>query len=737
MFGSESILIAALTTIASDIAKDGKQGIFYLFRENISRSTKQMLFDASKRYILSYGERHAIVRVLDMRKPITLESVYTETQILEDPDYGRYKSISSLEDDYRKERLYESSTSIEDTYKIGQGLRLQSRNRKARSGIQIANEEKFLMIRGGPGSGKSTFLRKIGMEALKGNQGELKYQCIPVFIELKRFAFKSIDIEKFLIKEFETCGFPNPANFTRQALQKGRLLVLLDGLDEVPEENKSDLVRSINDFVDLYDRNRFIASCRSADRSTLQRFTDVEIAYFEDEQIHKFIHNWFQEDQPDVEHKCWKTLNKPDNSAAKELARTPLLLTFLCLVYDRSQSFPLQRSIIYRKALRILLEEWNASKRIVQDEMYQGLTTELEEMLLCSIAYKKFVEGRLFFDRKEIVEEIKEFLHQNLNAPKALDGENIIKVISIQQGILVERAENVFSFSHLTLQEYLTALYVESNNEIQALVEKYILDERWREIFLLTAELMRGGTDELILLMNKKARTYIESTSKIQEILFWANEKISCMNTHVSSAARKAAIIYVARLFDRSTFLDRALALDLALELDKGNYDLALFFSTARALGRSIDQLSVFERAMEQPFNKAYPERIKSFKEELNSTKLEILEASIDLARKGSTFGLFSEVDLKEFEMSLSEIKKDLLRTYSIEENSEVFREELKISWAEFIGIKVHNMFLSESETFLFRDYLYAIHLMVKCKQAATMIKLTTWKEIEDRILLN
>jgi hypothetical protein len=35
--------------------------------------------------------------------------------------------------------------------------------------------------------------------------------------------------------------------------------------------------------------------------------------------------------------------------------------------------------VLYKKALRILLEEWASEKRILRDEIYQGLHTELED----------------------------------------------------------------------------------------------------------------------------------------------------------------------------------------------------------------------------------------------------------------------------------------------------------------------------------------------------------------------
>jgi predicted NACHT family NTPase len=55
-------------------------------------------------------------------------------------------------------------------------------------------------------------------------------------------------------------------------------------------------------------------------------------------------------------------LKDPKHQATRELARTPLLATFLCLVYDDRQKLPTNRAELYGDALRILLERWAASK---------------------------------------------------------------------------------------------------------------------------------------------------------------------------------------------------------------------------------------------------------------------------------------------------------------------------------------------------------------------------------------
>jgi hypothetical protein len=658
-----------------------------LFGKTLDEKTRELIFTASNQYVQNYAERHGILKVLGMREPVKLESVYTAVQFLDNEARSSFDSIENLEKFYRQANR----------------RKFQSPDKGKQEGIIVANDKQYLMVLGGPGAGKSTFLRKMGLEALKSKKGGFKHTCIPVFLELKTFTSSNIDIEKILAEEFRICGFPSADEFTGKALEEGKLLILLDGLDEVPTQNLNEAISRIQNFVDTYDKNRFIASCRTAAyRTSFRRFSDVAMADFDDTKIQLFIYNWFHskaDKQFKTGEKCWELLQKPENSAAKELAYTPLLLTFLCLVYDESQNFPYNRSTIYKKALRILLEKWASEKRILRDEIYKGLHTELEEILLSEIAYTNFESDRLFFSQRDVVQQIKAFLASNLNAPQHLNGEAVLNAIAVQQGILVERAEDVFSFSHLTLQEYLTAQYIDDHRLAEQLVTEHLTDERWKEVFLLVAGLMRGGADDLLLLMEKEAQNYI-NTPNLQALLNWAQQLTTGSAGNLKPVRKRAVAIAFAIAY----------AYGYSYGKGKGygsSYGYAISIANANAINIAIGRLNSIA-----------------------------IENAIKFYRELEELQIFNNVNCIVLIGQLEELKAQIPDDNKPKDVHQAFSERLQQITEDALNLSPDIINLSDKEAKALENYLYAINLLIECKQASVRVSPTTWEAIEAQMLL-
>lgn len=709
MTGIETVALTCISGIAVPIFQSlwGGGGKFLgLIGKTLDEKTKQKIYTASGEYGKRYWKRHGILKALGMREAVPLESVYTTVQFLDDREIRSFASIQNLEEAYREAN--KRSFQRQDSQKA--------------EGVKIANDKQYLMVLGQPGAGKSTFLRKMGLEALKGKKGGFKHDCIPVFIELKSFISSQIDIEKIIVEEFRICGFPSPDQFIAKALEQGKLLILLDGLDEVPTVNTNEAISQIQNFVDRYDKNRFIVSCRiAAYRHNFKRFTDVKLADFDDTQIEQFINNWFQSEadkQVGTAQKCWELLQQPAYAAAKELAHTPLLLTFLCLNYDRSQNFPNNRSVLYKKALRILLEEWAAEKRILRDEIYQGLNTELEEILLSEIAYSGFDADKLFFSQREVVEQIKTFLEHELNVPKHLNGEAVLNAIAVQQGIVVERAEDVYSFSHLTLQEYLTAQYIADNNLIEQLVTNHLCDGRWREVFLLVAELVRSknGADDLVLLMEKEAKKYIINMPKLQGLLQWADEATKGSEGDFKPVSKRAAAIALAYSYSYAYVKVYSYANTNAIAIL-----YAILYAKAIVTTNAIDIANANANVIGYSYAIAHSYAIDN---------------AIANTENFKKIKIFKDVNWTELITQLVTLKEQVPDNDQPHEIHLAFVDRLLDTWCNALHLDPEIVKLSEEESESLRDYLYANFLIIQCKEAAVRISATTWEEIESRMLL-
>jgi len=723
--------IPSLVSIALEVLKDsGKkesENFFAnLMKRDVGKDWQDALFKAMGKYTESYTKRHGKLKVLGMKDPVELDEIFTTVQLLGEDEVQQFATIDDLEKLYRE---------------AGQRL-LRYRSKERQDGIAVASQKQFLMVLGAPGAGKSTFLRKIGLESFKGNKGNFKHQAIPVLLELKKFTESKIDLKSLIEAEFTTCGFPKPKEFTESALDKGKLLILLDGLDEVPSANVNSVIDAIQDFVDRYDKNRYIASCRTAAyRYNFKRFSDVILSEFDDEQIQQFINNWFRSEedkQAGTAALCWELLERDENKAAKELAHSPILLTFLCLTYDKSQTFANNRSGLYKKALRILLEEWAAEKRIMRQAIYEGLSVELEEVLLSEIACEGFEADRLFIPKSQLVERIKKFLSSNLNAPKQLSGEQVLDAIAIQQGILVERVEDIYSFSHLTLQEYLTARYIYAHGQISHMVEKYLTDERWREVFLLTSGLMVDrGSDELLLEMHKAAKQYARHP-KVKALLQWADQVTAGSSGNFKPAAKRAVAIASTSNIATSSFNTTHSAKSIAISINSAinsaiynDIDIIIYFTFfSRSKNSESEIFFMLRRGLNNIPNFGNPEdiEIKSVK-----IKIDIYEAKF-IADRLDQSGIFTELKLSQLAHQLQN-SLSALKVIDISQAKQIFQQIISV-YLEVFQLTEELITYNSEESEALENYLYSVDLLLKCKQEAARLSPATWDVIEAELLL-
>jgi GTPase SAR1 family protein len=662
-----------------------------------------------------------------MSQPAALDTIYTKVKLIEGLNSWKYNPPLTHTRNYldRNQRgLFDRGITQE--------------------GIKVANQHQYLLVLGQPGAGKSTFLKRIGLAVLQDKEQQIKYRIrknlpgleipgnldefyeherLPVLIELKRCIGSKIDLVGKIQAELEICGFENSEKLTKILLEQGGMLVLLDGLDEIPNQYVDKAITQIQDFVNQYRQNRFIISCRTAAyQGGFNNLVKVEMADFDDGQIQQFITNWFSQDKDrevDVANTCWELLKSQDYQATKELAHTPLLLTFLCLVYDDSQAFPKNRADLYKYALDIFLTKWAAEKRIHRDPIYKDLSVRLEEAMLSKIAYQQFSQDRLFFNKEEVITEIQEYLANNLNAPNHLDGSKILQAIQVQQGILVERSKSVFSFSHLTLQEYLAAQYIVDHNLVSELVDNHLTDIRWQEVFLLVAGLMRGGTDKLLSKMVVASNRLI-NTDNLRILVAWAEEKTKVIGEK-DLAERHMALwivntIATANAINNINTKADATIYTKAYTKSYSHENARIYIDANIRIPNYIDTYAK-SYAYANAFINIYANSNSNITAYTDANRIISITANM-LIQNIAELNIFDNINYQEI--------KDAIQSNNIQDHLN--------TWCKALDIKLEWLNLLESEINNLQQYFTANLLIMKCKEAAIEISNKGWIAVEEKM---
>ncbi|WP_335110690.1 NACHT domain-containing protein, partial [Nostoc sp.] len=284
-------------------------------------------------------------------------------------------------------------------------------------------------------------------------------------------------------------------------LKNGKCLLLLDALDEVPQQYRLRLKERLNRFLRTYNCP-IICTSRIVGYSGafVDSAKEVEIVPFSQKQTEAYIQIWFknaagyiEDDSVSAEGLIVEIQNKPQIAG---LAQNPLLLSLLCSLYQtKGLTLPARRAQVYEKAVDYMLNQWrNDNNRLSSENVIA------KKKLLAELAYNFSSEGKEVFSRDELHNGIEKSLNkQEIRDFQKKTIEELIKELSEADGIIqkLSREGEQYLFLHRTFQEYFTAYYLNqaiANNQSDgiALAKKLFWEYDSHETLTLLASLINS-----------------------------------------------------------------------------------------------------------------------------------------------------------------------------------------------------------------------------------------------------
>lgn len=400
-----------------------------------------------------------------LTKSVIHEAVKSTTNILSViSDEIRQLINNGLEDYLQKQNTYYSNTktilhgaTAIPFYDFYYPLRIKQKisvryTIKTHTVSDVFHRDNFITLIGEAGCGKSTLVKHLFFNCIKTNFG------IPILIELRYLNDLNIDLEKYIDSKIFENKLTQNQQILNRLLKSGKFIFFLDGFDELNHKIRKNVIFDLNSFVNKYHKNKFLLSSRPyTNIEHLPLFQNYIMVSLNHNEIKGFIKKQLKNEN-EFANKIIESISSTKNEYIKEFLRNPLLLSLYILTFQRNPQIPDSKHIFYRRVIQALYCEHDSLTKLgYVREKLTCLSQESFEKVLQRFSFLSFFDNKFQFDFDYVN------IRLNLIKDKLKDIKfnNSDIIHDLKQASFWLEDEGYYSFNHRSIQEFLSALFVQ------------------------------------------------------------------------------------------------------------------------------------------------------------------------------------------------------------------------------------------------------------------------------------
>lgn len=343
--------------------------------------------------------------------------------------------------------------------------------------LQLFDESPgHFVILGQPGAGKTTSMKYLCYLLLHDDSYHTDRFAFPIVIKLRDIQKQDTDgASSILLEEiYSVLGFsiripgktpPKERGelerrirnvLTLNVLNELRVLLVLDGFDELPsEQHRNDVLIDIRQLAVNLSNSTMIVTSRSGDFVySIDNAHKFEIASLSDSQIEIYARQWLNDEEAAADF-----LKKVRSSPFADTTIRPLTLAHLCAIYQRVGAIPEKPKSLYRKVINLLLEEWDQQRSVRRYSKYADFEVDRKFDFLCRLAFELTTSFHTTAFTEEQLQSVYLRICRSFDL-KQHDVNYVVGELETHTGLIVQAGYHHYEFAHKSLQEYLTAEYL-------------------------------------------------------------------------------------------------------------------------------------------------------------------------------------------------------------------------------------------------------------------------------------